>query len=191
VHNTKRQNIKFSIIFLWFYSPIQALAASMKLSVSLQLLDLGRAAGLLGWVISSSQDLYLYTNTEKRTNNTNTKHPWPEWDSASAWEKILHALDLDRSATVTLYNSSLFIIVCRRNIGFQKKLKGVSTWQNQQQQQEQWYRHGRLTNVKSTYGKAVEEKILHILLQSRKIIQIISGTYLEGKQHLSVTNSVN
>jgi hypothetical protein len=67
--------------FLWLYSPIQALAASMKLSISLQLLDLGQSAGLLGWVISSLQGLYLYTNTEKRTHNTNTKHPCPEWDS--------------------------------------------------------------------------------------------------------------
>jgi hypothetical protein len=34
-----------------------ALAASMKLSVSFQLLDLGQSAGLLGRVISSSQGL--------------------------------------------------------------------------------------------------------------------------------------
>jgi hypothetical protein len=68
---------------LWLYRPIQTLAASMKLSVSLQLLDLGQSVGLLGRVISSSQGLYLYTNTEKRTHNTNTKHPCPEWDSNS------------------------------------------------------------------------------------------------------------
>jgi hypothetical protein len=55
-----------TIFFLWLYSPTQALAASMKLSVSLQLLDLRESAGLLGWVISSSQGLCLYTNTEKR-----------------------------------------------------------------------------------------------------------------------------
>jgi hypothetical protein len=61
--------------------PIQALAASIKLSVSLQLLDLGQPVGLLGRVDSSSQGLYLYTYTEKRTHNTNTKHPCPEWDS--------------------------------------------------------------------------------------------------------------
>jgi hypothetical protein len=66
--------------FLCLYSPCQALAASMKLSVSLQLLVLGQSVGLLGRVISSSQGLYLYTNTEKRTHNTNTKHPCPEWD---------------------------------------------------------------------------------------------------------------
>jgi hypothetical protein len=66
--------------FLWLYSPIQALATSMKLSVSLQLLDLGQSVGLLGRVISSSQGFYPYTNTEKRTHNTNTKHPWPRRD---------------------------------------------------------------------------------------------------------------
>jgi hypothetical protein len=67
-----------NIFFLWLYNPIQALAASMKLSVSLQLLDLGQSVGLLGRVISSSQGLYLYKNTEKRTHNTNTTLPCPE-----------------------------------------------------------------------------------------------------------------
>jgi hypothetical protein len=60
------------------------------------------AVGLLGRVISSSQGLYLYTNTEKRTY-TNIKHPCPEWDSnhGPGFErsKTVHALD--RSATVT------------------------------------------------------------------------------------------
>jgi hypothetical protein len=28
-----------------------------------------------------TRSLYLYTNTEKRTHNTNTKHPCPERDS--------------------------------------------------------------------------------------------------------------
>jgi hypothetical protein len=37
----------------------------MKISVPLQLLDLGQSLGLLGRVISSSQGLYLYKNTEK------------------------------------------------------------------------------------------------------------------------------
>jgi hypothetical protein len=68
---------------LFFFSfgstaPIQALAASMKLSVSLQLLDLGESVELLGRVISSSQGLYLYTNTEKPTYNT--QHPCPQWN---------------------------------------------------------------------------------------------------------------
>jgi hypothetical protein len=42
-----------------------------------QFLDQGQSVGLLGRVISSSQGLYLYTSTEKRTY-TNTKHPCPE-----------------------------------------------------------------------------------------------------------------
>jgi hypothetical protein len=33
-----------------------------------QFLNLGQSVGLLGQVISSSQGLYLYTNTEKRTH---------------------------------------------------------------------------------------------------------------------------
>jgi hypothetical protein len=33
-----------------------------------QFLDQGQSVGLLGRVISSSQDLYLYTNTGKRTH---------------------------------------------------------------------------------------------------------------------------
>jgi hypothetical protein len=76
----------FFSLSLWLYSPIQALAVSMKLSVSLQLLDLGQSVGLLGRVISSSQGLGLYTNTEKRTYNTNTKHPCPECESNS-WSR--------------------------------------------------------------------------------------------------------
>jgi hypothetical protein len=45
-----------------------------------QFLNQGQSVGLLGQVISSSQGLYLFTNTEKHTF-TNTKHPCPEWDS--------------------------------------------------------------------------------------------------------------
>jgi hypothetical protein len=33
-----------------------------------QFLNQGQSVGLLGWVISSSQDLYLYANTEKHTH---------------------------------------------------------------------------------------------------------------------------
>jgi hypothetical protein len=63
-----------NIFFLWLYSPVWALAASMKLSVSLQLLDVqvGQSAGLLGRVIDSSQGIFLYTNTEKK--HTQHKH---------------------------------------------------------------------------------------------------------------------
>jgi hypothetical protein len=59
------------VFFLWLYSPIQALAVSMKLSVSLLLLDLGQSVGLLGRVISSSQGLYL-TQTQKNAHTTQT-----------------------------------------------------------------------------------------------------------------------
>jgi hypothetical protein len=64
-------------LFFWLYSLIQALAASMKLSVSLQLLDLGQSVGLLGWVINSSTGLYLYKNTEKRTH----RHQRLDWEN--------------------------------------------------------------------------------------------------------------
>jgi hypothetical protein len=46
----------------------------MKLSVSLQLLDLGQSVGLLGRVISSSQSLYLYTNKNAHTTQTLNMH---------------------------------------------------------------------------------------------------------------------
>jgi hypothetical protein len=41
-----------------------------------------RTAGRTTWGDELvARSLYLYTNTEKRTHNTNTKHPCPEWDS--------------------------------------------------------------------------------------------------------------
>jgi hypothetical protein len=43
-----------------------------------QFLDQGQSVGLLGRVISSSQGLYLYTNT---------KHPCTEWDS-NPWSRL-------------------------------------------------------------------------------------------------------
>jgi hypothetical protein len=56
---------------LWLYSPIQASAASIKLSVSLQILDLGQSVGLLGRVISSSQGSAC-TQTQKNEHTTQT-----------------------------------------------------------------------------------------------------------------------
>jgi hypothetical protein len=94
---------KRNFFFLWLYNQIQALAASIKLSVSVQLLDLGQSTGRLGLMISSSQGPYVYTNTLKLTFNANTKHPCCEWFEptvpASARAKRVHVLD--RSATVT------------------------------------------------------------------------------------------
>jgi hypothetical protein len=65
-------------------------AASMKLSVSFRLLDLGQPAGLLGWVISSSQGLCVSTpddcdedgevggmNGFGRVNRSNRRKPAP------------------------------------------------------------------------------------------------------------------
>jgi hypothetical protein len=75
-----RQSLIVSCYFLFcLYSPIQALAGSMKLFVSLQLLDLGQLVDFLGRVVISSQGLYLYTDTGKRTHDT--KHSSHEWDS--------------------------------------------------------------------------------------------------------------
>jgi hypothetical protein len=77
----------FMGIFLLFLSPPLALQPNSDLSrlhetsVSLQLLDLGQSVGLIGRMISSSQGLYLYTNTDKRTHNINTKYSCPEWNS--------------------------------------------------------------------------------------------------------------
>jgi hypothetical protein len=52
----------FRTLFLFYGSTAQfwALAASMKLSVSFQLVDLGQSAGLLGRVICSSQGLCMF-----------------------------------------------------------------------------------------------------------------------------------
>jgi hypothetical protein len=62
-------------------------------------LGLRQSVGLLGWVISSSQGLYLYTNTEKRTHtHTQTLNIEPTIP-ASERAKTVHVLDL--SATVT------------------------------------------------------------------------------------------
>jgi hypothetical protein len=60
-------NIRILLYIFSFGSTAQfwALAASMKLSISFRLLDLGQSAGLLGRVISSSRGLYLYTNAHK------------------------------------------------------------------------------------------------------------------------------
>jgi hypothetical protein len=58
-----------TFFFLWLHSPTQA--ASMKLYVSFQLLDLGRSVGVLGRVISSSQG----TNTSPGTHWIGVRGP--------------------------------------------------------------------------------------------------------------------
>jgi hypothetical protein len=82
------------IFFFWLYSPIQALAASMKLSVSLQLLDLGQLVGLLGRVISS------HGPGVRASEDSSCLRPLGYRDRlGSERAKTVHALD--RSATVT------------------------------------------------------------------------------------------
>jgi hypothetical protein len=67
--------------FPWRYSPNFGLGLlPWNPPFHFGFLDLRHSVGLLGRVISSSQGLYLYTNTEKRTH-TNTKYRCPEWDS--------------------------------------------------------------------------------------------------------------
>jgi hypothetical protein len=62
--------------FIPFFVPT---GASMKLSVSLQFLNLGQSVGLLGRVISSSQDIYLHRTTQTLNKRTHThKHPYLE-----------------------------------------------------------------------------------------------------------------
>jgi hypothetical protein len=55
--------------FLWLYSPIQTLTAFIKLSISLQLLDLGQSVGLLGRVISSSLGLSVHKHRKRHTQH--------------------------------------------------------------------------------------------------------------------------
>jgi hypothetical protein len=62
--------IILSYIFfsLWRYSPNLGLSLPpWNFPFHFSLLDLKHSVGLLVWVISSSQGLYHYTNTEKRT----------------------------------------------------------------------------------------------------------------------------
>jgi hypothetical protein len=63
-HAASKNHISFTITISFFpcgsTAQFWALAASMKLSVSFRLLDLGQSAGLLvGWVISSLQGLCM------------------------------------------------------------------------------------------------------------------------------------
>jgi hypothetical protein len=107
----------------------------MKLSISLQLLrSIGQseAVGRTLWTGDQlvARPLYLYTNTGKRTHNTNTKHPRPEWDSclrplgycdrlASERAKTVHALD--RSATVPASVRASEDSSCFRPLGYRDR----------------------------------------------------------------------
>jgi hypothetical protein len=58
----------YNFFFIWRYSPNLGLGLPPRNSpFHFSLLDLRHSVGLLGRMISSSQGLYLYTNTEKQT----------------------------------------------------------------------------------------------------------------------------
>jgi hypothetical protein len=68
----------------WRYSPNLGLGLPpWNSSFHFGLLDLRHSVGLLVWVNSSSQGLYMYTNTEKRTYTDEHWTSMPEWDSNS------------------------------------------------------------------------------------------------------------
>jgi hypothetical protein len=87
------------LFFLWLYNPIQALATSVKLSVSIQLLDLGQSVGLLGQVISSSQGKHRKIHTKHKHWTSTPCVVFEPTVPAPARAKTVHALD--RFATVT------------------------------------------------------------------------------------------
>jgi hypothetical protein len=72
------------LLFFFPYGATSPIGASAYLHETFRfhfsLLDLRHSVGLLGRVISPSQGLYLYTNTEKSTH-TNTKKTCPDGDS--------------------------------------------------------------------------------------------------------------
>jgi hypothetical protein len=69
------------VYIFWRYSPNLGLGLPpWNFPFHFGFLYLKQSVWLLGRVISSSQGLYLYTNTEKRTH-TNTKRPYPGWYS--------------------------------------------------------------------------------------------------------------
>jgi hypothetical protein len=104
-HDLLSNLMKHLSFFLWRYSPNLGLGLPPWNSpFHFGLLALRHSVGLLGRVISSSQGLCLYTNTEKctYTHKHQTSMPWVGFETtilASEWAKTVH--DLDRSATVT------------------------------------------------------------------------------------------
>jgi hypothetical protein len=65
--------LHFPHVFSWYFFLVAPTLGSLLPLLEhraefTQFLDQGQSVGLLGRVISSSQGLYLYTNTEKRTH---------------------------------------------------------------------------------------------------------------------------
>jgi hypothetical protein len=72
--------------------------------------------GLLGWVISPSQGLYLHTEQHKCRINKYTKHPCLEWHSNPASERAKTVHDLDRAVTVSGLREIYYVSVFTRVI---------------------------------------------------------------------------
>jgi hypothetical protein len=64
--------------YIFFTGSAAPVGTGLCFSVSWSFLQ---TVGLLGWVISSSQGLYLNIGQHKHRINTYTLHPCPEWDS--------------------------------------------------------------------------------------------------------------
>jgi hypothetical protein len=115
----------------WRYSPNLGLGLPPWNSrFHFGLIGLRHSVGLLGWVISSSQGLHLYINTEKHSHtHTNTKHPCPEWDSnpRSRFLSERRVFTLDRSGTVTGKRRLTWVKV---SINKLKKSKFTNTYES-------------------------------------------------------------
>jgi hypothetical protein len=111
----KRTDVFYFSLLLWRYSPCLGLGLlPWNSPFHFSLLDLRHSVGSLGRVISSSQGLYLYTNTEKRTctHKHQTSMPWEGFETTipvTERAKTVHALD--RSVTVTDIYSTWFKIL--------------------------------------------------------------------------------
>jgi hypothetical protein len=98
-HSTLHHVRKYTFFFHWLYSPFGPCLLLFSFMIILQMV------GLLGWVISPSQGLYLNTGQHKHIINAythQTSMPRVGLEPtipASEREKTVHALD--RAATVT------------------------------------------------------------------------------------------
>jgi hypothetical protein len=94
-----RRNTRIHVLFIWRYSSNLGLGLPPRNSpFYFRLLDLRYWVGL-GRVISSSQGLYLYTNTDKRTYTNIHALSGIRTHDPGFRAKTVHALD--RSAVVT------------------------------------------------------------------------------------------
>jgi hypothetical protein len=106
-------NSEYIFFFHWLYSPLGPRPLFFSFMIILQMV------GLLGRVISSSQDLYINTGQQRHRINTYTHHtsmPYVGFEpTIPASERAKTAHVLDRSATVT-GSSYLFIYTLFKTI---------------------------------------------------------------------------